>query len=431
MLRALLVPLLLLQVGGCNDGGESLGLSKITVNGRVADLNGLPLPGVSVTIIGRPAVESDANGEFTVSDVAIPYDVVLTGEVLSPTPHAVLTVYEGLSRSDPILTALGYQANGTPPHGAELGGMVEGALFAPLQPDGYQTLVDFESPQVPYSGTQPIRSGASGAFSFQASWRGPAVTVGTIHALQMQMGEDGQPVNFSGYGARSGVALSDGASVSGQDVTLAAIQVTSVDGTLSVPPGATVTGIAVSLDFGNGCYEGMYLANIPHPIAPGFAAVTPVIPGAAICAAAAADFGDAGYTVAGRRGLPGTSGLDLVFPPPPAHRTPADGATGVTTTTVFSWSEFAGGVYALYVTVGATSFVVLTSRTSVTIPDLRDMGRGVPGASQGRWCISGVAPMASTDELAGRPGTVWSMDVGRAVDGAIGWGGCRTFTTAP
>jgi hypothetical protein len=176
----------------------------------------------------------------------------------------------------------------------------------------------------------------------------------------------------------------------------------------------------------------MDLAFIRNPNAPEFTAATPVIPGGVICVAAGADFGDAGYTVAGRRYLsPGTSDLDLTFPAPPAPRNPADGATDVTIATVFSWSTFAGGVYLFDVSAGETVFYVLTSRTLVTIPDLQDMGRGVPGASQGRWCVAGATPMASTDELAGAPGTVWSLVIGGNVDGAIGWSGCRTFTTAP
>lgn len=69
------------------------------VTGRV-QAAGAPVPDITVMVSGKPPVTTNEQGEFTVADVAIPYDVAIVEG------QGQATVYMGLRRLDPTLIPL-------------------------------------------------------------------------------------------------------------------------------------------------------------------------------------------------------------------------------------------------------------------------------------------------------------------------------------
>src|SRR5262249_54796056 len=84
---------------GCGGGsGDNNGGGSTTVNGQVLDNFGIGRGGVTV-IAGGKSTTTDANGHFTVSGIATPYDVV----IIAPAPDKAATIYTQLTRTDPKL----------------------------------------------------------------------------------------------------------------------------------------------------------------------------------------------------------------------------------------------------------------------------------------------------------------------------------------
>src|SRR5215469_8617705 len=79
------------------DGGGG----SATVNGKVLDGFGAPLANRKV-MIGASSTTTNASGQFTLSGVATPYDLVIIDDQAK-----AATVYAQLTRTDPTLLDLG------------------------------------------------------------------------------------------------------------------------------------------------------------------------------------------------------------------------------------------------------------------------------------------------------------------------------------
>ncbi len=100
---------------GC---GGPQGSGTLTVEGTVVDPCGAPQPYATVFITGQAPSLTDAEGRFTFDDVSTPYDLVVAGASLfneDPEDNSIL-VYQGLSRTDPVITA---RVEGSPVSGCK------------------------------------------------------------------------------------------------------------------------------------------------------------------------------------------------------------------------------------------------------------------------------------------------------------------------
>src|SRR4051812_7107069 len=93
-----------LAVGGCG-GSEATGPTiGLTIDGRLLSTDGTAVPGYTV-LIGSHNATTDTAGRFSIAGVTAPYDVTVIPAVPA---EDFIGVYQGLSRTDPVLPFLGY-----------------------------------------------------------------------------------------------------------------------------------------------------------------------------------------------------------------------------------------------------------------------------------------------------------------------------------
>jgi hypothetical protein len=123
----------------------------------------------------------------------------------------------------------------------------------------------------------------------------------------------------------------------------------------------------------------------------------------------------------------GASGIALAIPSPPAPSLPVDAATGVTTTTPFSWAPIGSTIYLVLLNGPASQpdYLVITSSPTATIPDLTTLGLGLPKGIAYTWNVIAFGPFTNIDAAAGATGFI------PQTDGIQSSSAGRTFTTAP
>ncbi len=131
---------------------------------------------------------------------------------------------------------------------------------------------------------------------------------------------------------------------------------------------------------------------------------------------------------------PGASGVAITLPVGPELSLPIDATTGVTKSSLFSWSPVPNSVHALVFQppLGKPRYIVLTTAAADSIPDLSTAGLGLPAGTNYSWSVFSFGPFASVDAAAGASGflvgVVGSMPTS---DAFTGRSGSRGFTTAP
>lgn len=369
--------------GGGPDGGGGGGGGNTTITGQVLDTNDQPLAGRTVVQAGRTTT-TDANGNFTFTTVAVPYDISIV-----QTSPKVATVYSQLTRTDPMLRDFAVLTN--PSRSTTVGGTLTG-----LSSSGDAlTGVSFASPEVShgdYVNTNP--------YALAVAWFGPTSTTGKVHAMQWTVDVNGTLGAILTYGVSSGtVALTSGTAVSNADVALAPVASQPVTGTIALPSGYTISERSVYVTFSDGATFGVSDDSVSTP---GFGVPIPSGVGATAVVTATADNGTE-QSYAQVSGLaPGTSNVTLTLPSPASPTAPANGATGVDTSTAFVWIPLAGGVQVLALSGQGTdpTYYIVSGGTTVRIPDLSAQGLGLPAARTYDWFVVGFGPFASVDAFA-------------------------------
>ncbi len=404
-------------LSGCkNDPSSATGVpATITVTGTVITGNQLPASNAPVVITGRPATVTDANGHFTVTDVAVPYDVT----VVSSIQRRSIT-YRGLSRSDPTLTIVLVYVS--PTNSAVTSGTVSGGVGYP-QPSTRNTAVSFSSPEITRSTTAYTSTSASGAFSLTVGWDGTSTSTGVFRALQWFV-VAGIPGDFDGYGEKAGVALTAGGSIAGQSIAMTAVTAENITGTITVPAGFVIANKSLSVVFPD---NAMIPLGQDNGAGASFTYVVPAITGATISLEVATSKG-AAISYAKQTGiLPGSNGISITLPDAASPILPVSGATNVSTTTPFSWNPVPSVVYVMVVfgLPGSQEYWVITEGNSGTIPDLTALGLGLPKGASGSWSVRTFGPFANIDAAAATAGLSSQGYATNAVSDS------RAFTTAP
>lgn len=373
-------------------GAACSGTGPENVAGQAIGNDLQPVAGATVQLRSgsfTATATTDGDGGFSVSGVPTPYDAMLVVPAL-----AEVTLYQGLTRSDPTLVSLGSSVPSHP--AATVQGAVSGGASLPLPPNA-RTRVAFGSAE---GGGVASADGATGTYQVGPSWWGTPSTTGTLYALQWQYDAAGLPSSYTGFASRTGVTLTDGVTLTGQDLTLAPVGSGQVSGSVAPPSGYTPSNRRLLLVFG--ADQGAVELVRETGAATAFSFLAPAPPGAALLLVARASAGSAVST--GYQPLP-TQGTGLSAPLQPAAdlAAPADGAMGVTMGTVFSWSPSPGGI-SLLVVRGSSTFVVVTAGASATLPDAASLGFTLPPASVFSWYVFGVGPFSSIDAAAGRGG---------------------------
>lgn len=414
---ALLVSLaiLLLPLAGCkSDSSSGSGPGgTITVAGKVVSATLQPIANSPVVITGLPATVTDANGAFSIAGVTTPYDITV---VVSASKLGV--TYRGLTRSDPTL--VNFLSSVAPPNSATVSGTVSGGAGYP-QPATRASAVLLTSTETSRSATP---NATTGAYSLTTNWTGATTITAILHALQWDKNAAGMPTAFTGYGEKTGVSITAGGTFAGQNVAMTAATGGTIAGTVTVPAGLTLSSKALSLVYNT---NGSVSLGSESGTATSFSYTVPVLSGTTLSVTSVAT-GATGTSIVQKSGIaPGATGVALTLPSPPAPSLPVAAATGVTTTTPFSWAPIASTVYLFLVSGAGTqpSYLVITSSPTATIPDLTSLGLGLPKGIGYTWSVIAFGPFANIDASASATGLIPQVDMIQSQSAS------RTFTTAP
>jgi len=407
--RTMLAAAALVLAAGCKD--------TITVNGRVVNHLGIPLGGiVTIGAYGEhdPAYLQE-DGLFTVKEVETPYDATVWMVFnVCPTP---IVVYQGLTRSDPVLTVIGavkQHSSSCPPssRNASIAGALSGGAGFP-QPADHVARVAFCSQDFHSTGY----AAADGTFSSVEAWTGRDPVTGDLHVLQWQEDGNGFPSTYTGYGSKAGVVLTDGASLTGQDVALGPVGTGQVSGTATAPAGYSLGLRTMALRVG----EYGYLSIVEEAAPPAaFAYQVPQVAGAKIAVTLTATSASGEVSTANRALAPGASGVSMALPAAVELLQPAAGATDVAPGALFQWTPFPGGVHIFALTsvsamIPIPQAIVVTAAASVAAPP--DPGFcGLPcGSGRFLWAVSASTRYPTVDAAAAGP-----IDLGYSAAGAFG-----------
>jgi hypothetical protein len=395
--RAVLSALALAVQAACSSGAGGQpgpGSGTITVTGRVTGPNGRPVLFVPVVVSGKPAVNSGADGRFNVDGVTAPYDLTI---VRPSDTYAYATTFLGLTRSDPTLRL---DTDDGAIQESSYSGTLSGPGFTVSQPSGWETLIVFASPDLSSSGG--TYSGPfSGLFDTTASWRGPFQTLGSIIALQYATDANRTPQSYKGFGRLDNVALRAGSKTPALNVPMSPISGLSLSWQATAPDGFSVAQQSVQMKLGA---TNTYVAGSSLPTANGTIAL-PGVAGATFrfCITALSGTGDSrrSSTACKTDLAPNAGSVSLVLPQVPDLMEPAAGATGITTSTRFSWTAVAGSVYRFsFGGAGGLSRIVYTATPSITIPDLSSVGYPLPKSAPGSWAVQTIGPAGGIDAIA-------------------------------
>lgn len=381
----LVTGLSLLEACGGSDGTGPT--TTITVSGHAQDRLGEPIAGARVLVSGQPSVTTGADGGFTITGVAVPYDIALI-----ETGRNTGIVYKGVTRSDPTLLDLFDP-------GVEQAATVAGS--APLASGGH-TLVFFISGRNVVGGVDADPT--TGQFTFTVRWHGSATThTGTLHVLQLTAAANGTPASYDGYASRP-LTITAGGTSSSNDFAVADLAdppEQTISGTVALPAGYTLTSRSLFVSFGRvpvvwdeqGTLSNAFTYTVPAVAGTAFS-----VEALAVDAASRASFffkvGVAGNST--NVNVPLEAAGQLAAPP--------DGAAEVDVATSFTWSH-GGGVgvdilEALPDNPGGPRFLVLTTAADAKLADLSASGLGLPASASYHWLVDRVAPVRSMDEAA-------------------------------
>ena len=393
------------------------GPSTFTVSGKVVSLTGQPVPSATVQVIGKPSTTTDSNGNFSIPGVSAPYDVAA---VASFGPNSVVTLFKGVTRSDPRVIAF---ASGAGSKSATINGSLSGSLVLPT-PLFRQTRVAFVAPEG--SDTSNV---FNNPYALTPSWFGPNSITGTVHALQWSTDVAGLPTIYRGYGKLENVPVSDGSIANNKDVALNAVAGSILSGNVTVPAGMSLSNKRLSADFGLNAKINL-LSDSSVGVA--FSYNAPNIAGVGLTASArASGAGGLEAEVFKRNLAANANNLNLEIPTPPSLSLPVNAATGIDLTNqAFSWAPFSGGLHIAQLVTPGKLFFVFTAASNLTLPSTASLGLGtLPAGTAFSWRVMGTSAMTSTDAITNPSSGPVMNALAPASDYASGNSQTQTFTT--
>ena len=362
--------------------------AAMTVTGRVVGPTGVALSGLTVGIAGKSAV-TGADGRFSIPGVVPPYDL----NVVLADARVLVGRYEGLTRPDPTLVFLFLFTTGEP-NTATISGTVSGG--DEIGTAGEFTAAIFTTTDVRFDFTAIGVTPRNNPFTLPVSWFGPESITGAVHVLQFKTPGVGQPpTEYTGYGVHDGLSIGRGAAVEDAGVTLAVPRTASIGGTVVPPEGYTVLSKSLTVELAG--LTAVPLGHVDTADTVFAFAVPEGIDSTSAVTASAQKLGG-GTTLRRVSGIaPRQADVSLVLPSPGLQVAPADGATGVSDATIFSWTPLEHGVHVLvFEGEGASDpeIYVVTAGTSTRVP-------GFPGGSRYHWLVGGFGPFDTVDAFTG------------------------------
>jgi hypothetical protein len=356
--------------------------------------------GVKVGIIGKQSVTSGAGGVFMFTDVIPPYDIYTFadgGVTTSPTP--TVFYFKGLTRPDPTVSAA---TTSTLPR-ILLCGIIIGSPCPNAAISGTRTGPGTNTDPIVFAWTGDTGSVLSpvlnndGTYSATIQWRnGDSTNGGTLHALQLTRKASGAPNTFIGYARTTPPALSDGMAAT---INLAAAPVNStatLSGTINGPGGAYPSpSISLFQQFGT-TQAALWTTSTTTTVDATFPLIA-AAGGTSLFATVTDGTGTSTFV----QPLTATVTVSFAMPPAAVLDAPADMATGVTTSTHFTWTSAPSTINEVNVTTSTptrAAYKIFTTTSDVTLPVVPELT--LPANQSFSWRVVAYGPNASIDEAA-------------------------------
>lgn len=370
----------------------------VAMNGKLYDLLGSPLAGVKVAA-GKKVTTTAADGTFKL-DVNAPYDLVFAYTATGKTDPSLVWVVRGLTRLDPVLEMSVAPANRY--------GTFQGAV--PAITNTQAMAISFEPKnQCASTSGYTLASGPATSYEFITGWDAAKDLEGTLHLWQYTKGSDNPASSFLGHLKVDNVTLAHMATKT-VDFTgpLDSVIMNSIGANLTLPNGYTKGGSMFAI---------VRLAAGAPPLAINqtlnsslnFTFPVPVMTGASYGVLLRAVGPASGEQSIARRAAALGGTVSVTFPAAATLATPADAATGVDSSTTFSWTGGTGsgpGISTLQIdpdTAGAPSIYITGNGTSAQLPDLSAVGVTIPAAKAFTWNVMARPDIANVDAYAKEP----------------------------
>ncbi len=364
-----------------------LTISSLSVNGTVTDLFGKGMAGATVAIQGTTDT-TDSNGAFTITGVAVPYDLIVKQTITSA---EVAQSFEGLTSPTPDVNPYGSIIGGSSPAmGATISGNLSSAVTA-----GYEALVCAQSSVEWMSGCNAVSAGNT-SYAISVEWLYGTPMPVTLYAIEVATDTNGFAIGYHRYGTASG-NVSNGGSPTIDVAWSGTPSVATIDTTVDVPAGFLLQSLKGAADIGPTATLPLFGA-VAGTLPSNFAAVVPALgAGGHTLFASAASSSGGGQSLAWKHGLSGGSSTTIDLAAPPTLVSPADGATGIGVGSTIRLDGLTGA--ATYVISGSSRFIVVTTMNpAITIPDLTSVGMDLPSGTYIWQALT--MPTASTPEQA-------------------------------
>jgi hypothetical protein len=369
--------------------------------------------GVTVRLVGKPAVMSGPGGSFMFTDVTPPYDLYTVGSTgLIGTPIPTVFYFQGLTRPDPIVSAP-----------AQSFFFASIASFAMVS--GTKTGGDATNPMLIVWDSGGSQSVAPSSYSFTASWPSAPTRQGTLYGFQFSRKATGAPDVFTGYASVNRTLTENTPATI--NLAMTTPMTAALTGTITSPNGFPDPTITLTQQLLPASSIVLWSAATTA------ASATIPLVGAGKAALFATATLDNATTTFVHPALAAATDITFALPAPSVQTAPLNAATGVTATTPFTWSAAPDTVYEVNISTGGTAkarYQLYTTSPSGTIPVVPELA--LPLNQSFTWNVNGYGPNATINDAASATGleSVSSADF----DGARHWftnSTDRTFTTAP
>lgn len=359
---------------------------RITVTGKVQG----GTSGVYVVMPGRTPITTTSGGMFTFPDVTPPYDLYTVSSAGFFEVFEYVYYYKGLTRPDPVVTYASNLFIAVTAYSAQLTGAISG------HPGYANTWVAWGN----NAGTAQTITANTSYSMLNATWPQADGTSknGNLHALAWST-TAGQTTQLY-YGA---TAASLDANVGETlNVTLAQPTTATLTGTLTVPSGFDPPEFKV---FQNAGFTGRSICSATGT------AVSTIIPviaaGKSTFYAHATASGGASSTMSWPE-LDANTDVSFTLLDPPSLVAPANAATGVTTSTAFTFTAPSNRVHQFTATTSGTNkqvYTVYTTATTVQIPNVSEAP--LPSGQSFSWSVQSYGPNAHVNDAAAATGLVY------------------------
>lgn len=381
--------------GGMNHTASlSVTTTAITVSGTVRGGRA----GVIVGITGKASVISSAGGLFVFTDVIPPYDLYTKADGGSSTsPSPTVFFFDNLTKPDPVVSA---PATFTPGGFKVLCGLIASCPASAVS--GTKSGSGNNTSPVVFAWSGPdgrFKNGvlnSNGSFSGTAEWNSGTSNQGNLFAIQLTRRASGAPDAFLGFAKSATTDLDDDQP---ETINLAFSPVNStatVTGTVSGPAGYDAANISLMQEFGP-TQTPLWTTNTTTTVDATFPLIAAAGGNALYAFASLADVGSSVFV----QPLTATTTVDFSMPSAAVISGPADGQSGVTASTMFTWD--APDNVISQVTFGPTStsgtskntFVVFTTSKEISLPIIPELQ--IPPGQSYNWRVVGYGPNTTID----------------------------------